>query len=562
MATPSPVQASDALDELVNQFSDPLSFFRELIQNALDAGSAEVDVSIEFEPGDGEEPEGEQPKGGRGAMIIHVDDFGDGMDREIIDSRLTRLFSSAKDGDMTKIGKFGIGFVSVFAIDPEAVVVDTSRGGEHWRVIFDADRSFTRLRRDEPVDGTKIRIYKTMTREGYEDFVRRARDTVRYWCKHTRGEVRFQGELINEAFDLDVAAKVSHDDGFSKIVVAHPQDNESFFGFYNQGLTLVEGETDYMDGLAFKISSPHLEHTLTRDNVIQDKAFHKVMEDMRRLVREDLAHRVFELLAVHPGDQGHDARLEYLLGALLWHLRAGHRIGDALLEREIVPLVGGGRASLDQLRDAASGGWGKRGELLWSDVDDPLSSALRQAGRPVVRMPQDSIGMYVLSHIATSVTPEKELPDGPRLWRSGELYCLPMGSEHADGLAQHPLRGAVAELLEEYGARLSGLEFASLRYQGSSVGKRVAITQESFGEITRVEEAAELGTSLFSSKRVVVINADHMAVRSLLALAEHEPELAAYQLVKLFFLGTRLDVKTDNELAKVAVERRWQRSTS
>jgi sensor histidine kinase regulating citrate/malate metabolism len=85
MATPSPVHASEALDELVNQFSDPLSFFRELIQNSLDAGSAEVEVRIDYEPGEGAD----------GAMIIHVDDWGDGMDKEIIDKRLTRLFSSA-----------------------------------------------------------------------------------------------------------------------------------------------------------------------------------------------------------------------------------------------------------------------------------------------------------------------------------------------------------------------------------------------------------------------------------------------------------------------------------
>jgi hypothetical protein len=58
------------------------------------------------------------------------------MNREIIEKQLTRLFSSAKDGDRTKIGKFGIGFVSVFAIDPHIVCVDTSRDGEHWRVLF------------------------------------------------------------------------------------------------------------------------------------------------------------------------------------------------------------------------------------------------------------------------------------------------------------------------------------------------------------------------------------------------------------------------------------------
>ncbi|MGB1275507.1 MAG: hypothetical protein ACPG77_07140, partial [Nannocystaceae bacterium] len=49
MAATEPLHVRDALDKLVNQFSDPLSFLRELIQNALDAGSREVDVWVDFE---------------------------------------------------------------------------------------------------------------------------------------------------------------------------------------------------------------------------------------------------------------------------------------------------------------------------------------------------------------------------------------------------------------------------------------------------------------------------------------------------------------------------------
>ena len=127
MSAPAGLRVDDALDELVNQFADPMSFFRELIQNALDAGSQEVEVTVDYEAGKTDED---------GVIVVHVDDFGEGMDRAIIDTKLTRLFSSAKDGDMTKIGKFGIGFVSVFAIEPDAVCVDTSRGGEHWRVLL------------------------------------------------------------------------------------------------------------------------------------------------------------------------------------------------------------------------------------------------------------------------------------------------------------------------------------------------------------------------------------------------------------------------------------------
>ena len=45
------------------------------------------------------------------------------MDEQIIDNELTRLFSSSKEDDLTKIGKFGIGFTSIFAIQPESRIV-------------------------------------------------------------------------------------------------------------------------------------------------------------------------------------------------------------------------------------------------------------------------------------------------------------------------------------------------------------------------------------------------------------------------------------------------------
>ena len=71
---PAPLQVADALEELVNQFSDPFSFLRELVQNALDAGSDEVEVSVRWESGEGDD----------GVTVIRVEDWGDGMNREII----------------------------------------------------------------------------------------------------------------------------------------------------------------------------------------------------------------------------------------------------------------------------------------------------------------------------------------------------------------------------------------------------------------------------------------------------------------------------------------------
>ena len=141
-----------AVENLVTQFSSALDFYRELVQNSIDAGSAAIDVWMEFLPASDSGAD-------EGTIVIHVDDAGEGMNEAIIDQQLTRLFASSKDGDLTKIGKFGIGFVSIFAPDPRAVLLHTGRGGEAWEVLFHPDRSFTKTRLGSPVEGTQIALY-------------------------------------------------------------------------------------------------------------------------------------------------------------------------------------------------------------------------------------------------------------------------------------------------------------------------------------------------------------------------------------------------------------------
>ncbi|MCA9711679.1 MAG: ATP-binding protein, partial [Myxococcales bacterium] len=298
MSTPRDLDVADALDNLVDQFSDPLVFLRELVQNALDAGSPEVDVYTEFRPSPGD-PE-------RGVMVLGVDDYGEGMDREIIDSRLTRLFSSAKDQDFTKIGKFGIGFVSVFALRPDAVCVDTSRGGESWRILFKADRSFVRIAREQPVDGTKIQVLKQATQAEYDDVAARAGQTLRFWCKHVQGTVRFDDEDIAEPFGLPGSlCHVDHQEEGVRVVVGYLPRAFAAYGFYNRGLTLLEGRgATFVPRVAFKVDSMYLEHTLARDNIMRDANFDKAMAVVERLAREQLdgvlLRRIAELLRTAP----------------------------------------------------------------------------------------------------------------------------------------------------------------------------------------------------------------------------------------------------------------------
>jgi HSP90 family molecular chaperone len=126
------IAAQGMVRDLVGQFSDPYAFYRELIQNAIDAGSNRVDVTVEFVPG---------PPGTPGLAIAAVEDDGAGMDEQIIDNYLLVLFRSTKEDDLTKIGKFGVGFLSVFALKPDLVRVSTARNMESWRLDFPDWRS-------------------------------------------------------------------------------------------------------------------------------------------------------------------------------------------------------------------------------------------------------------------------------------------------------------------------------------------------------------------------------------------------------------------------------------
>jgi hypothetical protein len=285
------ISAGSALQTLVHQFSDPLSFYRELVQNALDAGSYYVDVQVNYTA--------------QGQTEITVEDSGMGMTADIIDSQLTCLFSSQKDDDLTLIGKFGIGFVSVFALAPELVTVETARDGEAWRIDFSQDGSFERRRLDTPREGTKIRLLKTTTKEVYQDLKARSRSVLLYWCKHVNGEILFCGEHLERPFGIDVECPLAWSEPETEIQVGYSEDFHSFIGFYNQGLTLLESKIEHVfPGLVVKINSRFLEHTLTRDQVVEDEHFAKLMTRVSELVEDELSPKLFAELEKRDSGRG------------------------------------------------------------------------------------------------------------------------------------------------------------------------------------------------------------------------------------------------------------------
>ena len=80
------------------------------------------------------------------------------MTRAIVEGPLLTLFESSKESDSTKIGKYGIGFVSVFAIEPDrASTCARGAANEAWVVRLFGDHSFELAdrRRRDPAPGPR-----------------------------------------------------------------------------------------------------------------------------------------------------------------------------------------------------------------------------------------------------------------------------------------------------------------------------------------------------------------------------------------------------------------------
>ncbi len=389
---PVPEGAAGALDNLVTQFSNAFDCFRELAQNSIDAGSPVVEVWTEFDASHGQV----------GTACLHVDDCGDGMDERIIDHELTKLFASSKEGDLTKIGKFGIGFVSVFALKPAAVLLHTGRGGEYWEVLFHEDRSFSKTRLSAPVEGTRITLFVEADEQRYGELVVGARAALKKWCCHAEARVLFEDrspppgrpptvETINEPFTVAGACLTRGEAPGTELVLAYA--DRPHYAFFNRGLALASTDVaaQVLDEwrarryrrISFKISSRYVEHTLSRESVMRDENYHRVIEQLDAVANGPLLDRlVGELEALTAGQPGRPWSAEDLA-------RYGERIGwllaepsgslDRIADRRILRTVDGAAVSLSAAWDA----FARDGRLLAAPQPTPLSAHLAADGVPV-----------------------------------------------------------------------------------------------------------------------------------------------------------------------------------
>ncbi|NVB40737.1 ATP-binding protein [Pseudenhygromyxa sp. WMMC2535] len=584
---------SSAVDNLVTQFSSALDFYRELVQNSIDAGSAAVDIWLDFVPSEEE--------GAAGVIEIHVDDGGEGMNEAIIDEQLTTLFSSSKEDDLTKIGKFGIGFVSVFALGPRAVLVQTGRDGEYWEVLFDHDRSFFKSRIDGPVEGTQITLFLEGDRARYSELVTASLETIDHWCRHSEVEITFEdrasvdGALVqvNKPFTVEGECLSQDVDEGAEIVLAYSR--APMWGFYNRGLALavVSGDTDLVPAalrhVAFRVKSRYLEHTLSRETVMRDHNYDRVMDRVRAAAEGPLRAALGEAIValVHAGSGGRRwalaERQRYfeLMGFLA---SEGREAVAAMREQPILVSLDGRALSLAELCARAE----DDERVFVDDQSSPLSEALAAQGTPVILVP----GREALAKLSTAMTFDpvaRVIVDGlagglARLQaavrgkkeasrhRAAQLLARPAAVlVRVEPLAQeHPLVALTQEVVRAGlggGSSVLSRAFDALRgrEQRSSYRKLVGARLHGAAgdrqplfvvahEIAPLmaPPARVLGPTIFRGETEAAINCEHPHFYALAQLHRREPALAAYCLAKCLLLHADRELELDTALMQAA----------
>ncbi len=555
------VGADEALDSLVGQFADPLSLLRELVQNSLDASSTQIDVDFAYES----VATGKKGKKTKGVMRLSVTDNGEGMNEQIIDKHLLTLFSSTKEDDLTKIGKFGVGFVSIFALEPDLVVLETGQSSESWRILFHADRSYEKIRLDEPVEGTEITLHKRVKKSEFEELRTRGADTVRYWCKYADAEIFVDGEIIGEPFGIEGALETGYTEPGTEIMLAlapieeptaallDPEENDSLLdalrptvGFYNRGLTLIEASElaaeEYADlvGVSLRVKSRYLEHTLTRDNVRQDENFHTALTLVRAQVegalRAKLIAHLEALAAHHSGDASGEEPGEEPGGpgyveALLYATLPSMQLAASAPRAPILPTVDGEPVSLRALRRSKSP---LHDEIVYGSRSTPLTRLLATRGVPVLL---DGAGAVEFARAC-----------GLRVVSANRSLYTAEPVESDELMAK--LLGRTDQLLDRARMRVGTIHLGNFDYAQGLMCGQLFIRQREPYELTEVgdDEPGFLGGA-----RQIVLAHEHRLVLACRTLAERDLDAAALLLAEAICTDERADRKRASRMARMSL---------
>ncbi len=393
--------------EMVRQFADPYAFVRELVQNSIDAGATSLTIRVE--------------RAG-GIVTTAFQDDGAGMDRATIDGPLLTLFNSSKEGDSSKIGKYGVGFVSVFAIDPETVEVDTWQNNQrHCVRLFRDHRYELEKLEPRPENGTVVTLHQSMDATSFDEHRRRMEIALSRWCRFAAVPIELasvdhdrSAEVTKRRIDnlLTVPSALyvqAHRDnerivvgpsaGSERFVATTPAADDpangktTFAGFYNRGLTLFETDQPLhpkLSNVRLRVDSPLLRHTLSRDNVLRDRAFDNIVARAAKIVEGSLRRELASRLS-RAARQLAKASLPYDEESVLSYVAFIEAASMAPLELQPEQIVFPLAAPWEDSPVVSLKRLLAQNAIYVTPAPSELSRALGQVGSPVVLAPHPAI---------------------------------------------------------------------------------------------------------------------------------------------------------------------------
>jgi|TARA_Y100000310_G_scaffold343484_1_gene451357 hypothetical protein len=368
---------------LMDQFSEPLLCFRELVQNSVDAEAGRVEINTGYDKD-------------KKLLAVDVYDDGSGMTLDHIKTYLT-LFDSTKDADIKKIGQMGAGKVFAHALKPRQMVVETGDGQEGHKVVFNDDLS-GKVVETTPYQGTNVKLLLPLTRPKARAFNQKLEKVVREWCKHVETPLYINGEQINEPFDVPGHYKAKLSEEGLEAVVALGRGRYDLF----KGGILLEGQTwtpseRYENGDLLRlfgglIDAENFDFPISRNGVVRNDDFERVFGKVKKAVVTEFTPKFIEDLEsgkVSTHDSGN-------VKDFFYHLLANHgyhEVDDETLDKirtlPILDNADGSPLSVKGVREKVE----EHGCLYYTSngLSSTELSAFMDRGIPVLRNPDSLV---------------------------------------------------------------------------------------------------------------------------------------------------------------------------
>jgi len=506
--------------DVIAQFADPYAFYRELVQNAIDAGSPEVHVEVTYDASDRK-------------LRVGVRDRGEGMTREVIENQLLVLFRSTKEKDGSKIGKFGVGFASVLSPSPEVVIVNSARDGKRLTLhlyrdltyeLFDAGRATQ--------NGTTVELELAKSAGELAEFERKSHEALVRWCRHASVPIHFsfrRGDREHTrridsplGFGRELVEVTRAFDGGALTVVAGLTEAATpYVGFFNHGLMLHEAG-DLLGAVSVKIQDSRLGHTISRDDVRRDGHYDRALRAAREVVDETLRSAVSQQLRerIEAGDErGYGDLLEACVKAKHAPVPWCFPLVD--------PVAGKTWISPEDLR----------GHVWTAEGRDELTAALARSGAPVV-----------LRWRASALETALELA-GCATGVAGEYLTAVALAE--DGAADAWLVSTLTELLDA--AHRAPASIVLVHLSGAR-DDLLAVSLPDTKTLTIDREDATKNPFALFGRRVLALSITHPHVVA--ARASEDRSVAAAHLARAVLLQYGLlDLDRSQKLVSLALER-------